>query len=275
MKAFIIALAVFFSTGSIFCAATPVWAMHQGFPCYDCHKLLSESRDQFDGSAQASQLANTRVCLTCHGADQDQSGLNPPYVLNKTAPLPAGGSFSPTLFLDNLGHNILSPDENLGFTPPGGDTLPDFGCLSCHDAHDNGNYRNLKREIHGRSTIVQAVGDPDGRRNLYISGMDQFCNACHQQTDPESGAQARAGLPHHPVGVTIYGADNADFRNWMEKPRKLCLVEHPYGNVDDPYNAKVFCLSCHYAHASSFPNALRWDPQSNRGCLECHDSEQE
>ncbi len=246
---------------------SPAWGMHEGIPCSSCHRFLNNWEDQ----QNTSELIKTRICLTCHDADRDQSDLNPPYVLNETAPLPAGGSFSPTLLMDNVGHNILTPDSIHGSTPPGGDPLHDFGCLSCHDAHDNGNYRNLKKEIRGKSTLVQAVGDPDYRANIYISGMDAFCEACHQRFHAETETHRRGDLLHHPVGVSIYGAKDADFQNWLQKTRELSLVEYPDGRPDNPYTAKVFCLSCHYAHASSFAGALRWDPPGNRGCLECHD----
>jgi len=272
MKSFhqsIIALTLFVLSSSCL-SPTPVWGMHREISCDECHKFLSVNQDQPD-HVVPSPLSITRVCLTCHDADQDQSGLNPPYVLNKTAPLPAGGSFSPTLFLNDVGHNVLNLDEKLSGNRHGEERPSDLGCLSCHDAHDNGNYRNLKREILGRRTFVQAVGDPNGRRNLYIAGMDEFCTACHQTTDPESGATVREGLPHHPVGVNINDAKQTDFQNRRKKTPKLSLVEYPDGNNNNRSDARVFCLSCHYAHASSFPHALRWDPVSQRGCLECHD----
>ena len=87
-----------------------------------------------------------RLCRTCHDANLDVSSLNPPHVVNGRKDL-AGGSFTPTLVSDGAGHNIQNRDMKLGLTPPGGGSLEVFECLSCHDAHDNNNYRNLKKEI--------------------------------------------------------------------------------------------------------------------------------
>jgi predicted CXXCH cytochrome family protein len=195
----------------------------------------------------------------------DVSGLNPPHVFNGREEL-AGGSFTPTLRSDKVGHNIQSIDMTLGLTPPGGSTMKEFGCLSCHDAHGNGNYRNLKTEINGNQTMVAADGDPDYRENIYISGMNDFCGACH-----ESFNRGRYTGRIHPVEITIAGAQHADFRWWSRLENKITQAEHPSGNPNDLNSAQVFCLSCHRAHASPYRDSMRWDySKSAQGCLECH-----
>jgi predicted CXXCH cytochrome family protein len=178
----------------------------------------------------------------------------------------AGGSFTPTLVSDKVGHNILSVDMQLGLTPPGGAPLNEFGCLSCHDAHVNGNFRNLKKEINGYTTMVEADGDPEFQQNVYISGMNDFCGACHEKFN--SGSKADRV---HPVGITISGAQHTDFSRWSGLENKITQTEYPSGNPNDLYGAQVFCLSCHRAHASAYKDAMRWDYSKNpRGCLECH-----
>ncbi len=247
------------------------WGMHEGIPCAACHKLLPGGEDRPNASAVTSELSKDQVCLTCHDADRDRSNLNPPYELNGTTPL-AAGSFTETLFSDGVGHNILHPDAVLGSMPPGGTApLKNFGCLSCHDPHDNGNYRNLRTTIQGKSTLVRAVGDPNYRNNLYISGMDEFCSACHEYFHGETNTRESGEWVRHPTGIPLYGARHADFEGWSRRGSGLIQVEYPDGNPSDTYRARVFCLSCHYAHASRFQNSMRWENnRSNKGCLECH-----
>jgi predicted CXXCH cytochrome family protein len=56
-----------------------------------------------------------------------------------------------------------------------------------------------------------------------------------------------------------------------KKPDKIQNLYNPDDNEMNKYNAKVFCLSCHYSHASKFDNSVRWDNKtSSVGCYECH-----
>lgn len=223
-----------------------------------------------EGSSDDQRVLNDTICLSCHDANQDISGLRPPYVLNAKMEL-AGGSFTPTLSDDATGHNVLSTDAILGTAPPGGVPMGEFGCLSCHDPHDNGNYRNLKKEINGYSTLVEARSDPNYQENLYISGMNQFCGACHENFYGQGNLRGVEGWVRHPVGITISGAKHVDFDQWLRTKNRITRVENPSGNPNDLRGAQVFCLSCHRAHASPFAAAMRWDyRQSTTGCLECH-----
>jgi predicted CXXCH cytochrome family protein len=175
------------------------------------------------------------------------------------------------VFSGAAGHNILSIDRDLGRIPPGGALLDDFGCLSCHDAHANGNYRNLKRKINGYDTLVEADGDPAFRNNVYIAGMNDFCGACHEGFMGNHRARGIRGWRRHPVGITISGAGHADFAHWAGLADKATQAEYPSGNTADSYGARVFCLSCHRAHASPHKNSMRWDHKKKpQGCLECH-----
>lgn len=241
-------------------------AMHQGIGCATCHNLFRNGT----GTVYLSTGELGEVCLSCHDATQDVSGLNPPYVVNGTVEA-AGGSFTPTLFSDNAGHNVLSPDTIHGNIPPGGYAMDQKSCLNCHDPHDNGNFRNLKTEINGIPTPVQAVGDPAYQTNIYISGMNEFCAACHEHFHGDANTRGKSSWVRHPTGITIYGAPHADFAGWSSRRPQRTLVEDPTGNPNDLYSARVFCLSCHFAHAGPFDNAVRWDNgRSNKGCLECH-----
>ena len=161
------------------------WSKHNEVLCTACHTKSADESAPY--TAEDLVQPKDVLCRTCHDADLDASGLNPPHVFNGRDEL-AGGSFTPTLHSDNVGHNIESIDMTLGLTPPGGVTLDAFECLSCHDAHDNGNYRNLKKEINGNRTLVEADGDSGYRENVYISGMNDFCGACHEKFN--SGSKA-------------------------------------------------------------------------------------
>jgi predicted CXXCH cytochrome family protein len=246
------------------------WGMHAGIQCAACHRLTEGENGTPSVITDDPALSDSMLCLACHDAAFDVSGLNTPHVLNERQEL-AAGSFTPTTFSDGAGHNIQSVDASNGLTPPGGVALAQFGCLSCHDAHDNGNYRNLKKRINGHATIVEAAADPQYLDNIYISGMSDFCGACHERFNRTSSSRGARGWRQHPVGITISGAQHADFDHWSGLPGRITPAEHPSGNANDLYEARLFCLSCHRAHASAYNNALRWDySRSTQGCLECH-----
>ena len=241
------------------------WGEHNDVLCTACHQQKADA--SIPHSADDLVQPKTQLCLGCHDATLDVSGLNPPHVFHGREDL-AGGSFTATLFSDNVGHNIQTVDMALGLTPPGGGALAEFGCLSCHDAHDNGSYRNLKKEINGYNTPVEANGDPDFVQNVYISGMNDFCCACHEKFNRTSNGGGPRGWTRHPVGITISGAAHADFENWSRLRSRVTLAELPSGDSGNLYNAQVFCLSFHRAHASrdstrERPEILRVD--LNRG----------
>jgi predicted CXXCH cytochrome family protein len=244
------------------------WGQHENITCAACHDKTPEELKNY--VHDSSVFPVSARCLACHDAGMDVSGLNPPYVINSQQEL-AGGSFSPTIGSDEVGHNILSVDRDLGLTPPGGAPLDDFGCLSCHDAHDNGNFRSLKKITNGYTTWVEALADPNYRQNTYITGINDFCGACHQHFNRTGSSRGTRGWRQHPVGITIAGAQHADFSHWSRLPDRITQAEYPSGSSSDLRGARLICLSCHRAHASPYQNALRWDYSQNvRGCLECH-----
>ena len=239
------------------------WCGHDNIACQICHhKTESELKGY---TYDRSDFPISDLCLGCHDGSLDVSGLNPPHVINGDMRL-AGGSFTPALYSDKVGHNINAVDQTLGLSPPGGIPLDELGCLSCHDSHENGNFRNLKKEINGYSTMVRADGDPEFQQNVYISGINNFCGACHENFNRRSQTNRV-----HPVGSRISGAQHADFNRWSGLANRITRAEYPSGNPNDLYGAQVFCLSCHRAHASAHKDAMRWDySQSPQGCLECH-----
>ena len=252
----------------IFLSVSNGWCKHNEVLCTACH--IKSADESVPYTAEGLVQPRDLLCRTCHDADLDVSGLSPPHVVNGRKDL-AGGSFTPTLRSDKVGHNIITVDMTKGLTPPGGTPLSEFGCLSCHDAHDNGNYRNLKNETNGYATVVNADGDPDFQQNVYIEGINDFCGACHEDFNSGRNARGARGWTRHPVGIPISSAEHADLDHWSRLGNKVSQAEYPSGNPDDIYGAQVFCLSCHRAHASPHDNAMRWNHrQKPYGCLECH-----
>jgi len=247
---------------------SPVWAGHEAVPCAACHGPVSQPAAVFASGERGYE--QSLLCLSCHDARMDSSGLRPPYVIDGGPEL-AGGSFTATRVSDKAGHNIESVDATLGTTPPGGGHRDELSCLSCHDPHNNGNFRNLKKQINGRSTPVRAMGDPAYRNNVYISGMSQFCGACHEKFYGDANIRSSRGYIRHPVEISIAGARNADYHNWSRLENRVTRAEYPGGSPENPRGARVFCLSCHRAHGTPYKNALRWDYENGAGgCLECH-----
>ena len=256
------------SLAATFIICANAWAKHNDVLCTACHIKSTDASAPY--SAEDLVQSGAMLCRTCHDADLDVSGLNPPHVFNSRHDL-AGGTFTPTLVSDGAGHNMQHRDSKLGLTPPGGMTLDAFDCLTCHDAHDNGNFRNLKKEINGYTTVIVADGDPDYRRNVYISGINDFCGACHEDFISVRSSRGAGGWTRHPVGIAISSAAHADLDHWSRQANKVTEAEYPSGSSNDIYGARVFCLSCHRAHATPYKNAMRWDhARKPYGCLECH-----
>ncbi len=56
------------------CLST-AWAMHEQVRCQTCHELSAGARD---GVAKDLRVPKNTICFSCHDANQDISGLNPP-----------------------------------------------------------------------------------------------------------------------------------------------------------------------------------------------------
>ena len=248
--------------------AVNAWAVHEKVQCAECLDQLAGQIPNFRRNSPG--MSESALCLACHDARLDLSGLQPPYVVNGPADL-AGGSFTATLNSDGNGHNLQVEDATLGLTPPGGAPRTEMTCLSCHDPHCNGNFRNLRTNINGIPTPVQAVGDPHYEKNVYISGMSRFCGACHGSFYGSWNSRGAAGWVKHPVEIAVSSAKNADFDLWTQVSDRVTRAEIPSGDPNNPTGARVFCLTCHRAHASPYRDAMRWDYGKDAGgCLECH-----
>jgi len=76
----------------------PSYAMHEAIDCITCHSFLSVQNEEI----LVSNRDVNYFCLTCHDQGVDQSGLNPPYVMNNNGQI-AGGDFINSYMNDKLG----------------------------------------------------------------------------------------------------------------------------------------------------------------------------
>jgi hypothetical protein len=156
-----------------------------------------------------------------------------------------------------------SHNEYFGATTPMGG-----GCLDCHDMGD---------------MTVRPV-------NYTISG---FCATCHWNFHMLSGLAGDLGIggdtlspfTRHPTDITLYGraGQNSEYTAYttysVEAPvaRQPNVPNSPSSTVD-PNSDVVMCLSCHGAHATDYPDILRWDYSDmiagdntkSGGCFTCH-----
>ena len=190
---------------------------------------------------------------------------------------------------DAAGHNLnapghgLAPDNTLTKAPGGTFPASVLGCSSCHDPHGNTDFRML----YGAGRVVQdgvatftnpaptAVGlsvfagtESNSNHTAYQGGMSAWCGNCH------GDFHANGTKLVHPSGVamgqtiaTTYGLYNgtADQQGGTAATSYLAAVpfEDPANTVSSTAgpsaSSQVACITCHRAHASSAPDAGRWD----------------
>lgn len=190
------------------------------------------------------------------------------------------------------GHSIVSmangvtADSQWLYGPGGDFPTNELGCVSCHDPHGNANFRML----HGAGPIQNglfifdnpaplAVGisatDPfaeesNDRHTAYRSGMGQWCANCHGQYHDGPGPKT---IKHEfDESISEEELDNYNSYNGDADPAGgnaatayLAAVpfEDPAATTDNTSGpgpgSRVMCLTCHRAHGSSAPHAVRWD----------------
>jgi hypothetical protein len=268
-------------------AAPPVLGLHNAgvARCNACHVMHDSSEGlvvAVSPSGEAGLLIEetpSDVCLRCHatelGAVLGTNPLLPP-------PETGAGNFV-FLFESNLndapdgatniipgeaaGHNLVAPGHGLAadarhsLSPGGSFPAGEMGCTSCHDPHGNDNFRHL----HGAGPVqgglvffsdpapdaegigLDGAAESNGHHTAYRSGMsdelvdgeirDRY-NAYNGDDDPLGGSFATAYL----AAVPFEDAANAT----------TSISGAGAGS-------RVMCLTCHRAHATSSPAALRWD----------------
>jgi len=193
---------------------------------------------------------------------------------------------------EGAGHNIIAPSRGLNLpgdlklpTAPGGTyRSEDMGCSSCHDPHGNTSFRLLygAGHVHAGNANFTApaptavgiyLGGLTGESNLnhtaYQGGMSAWCGNCHGNYHLESGT-----VNVHPSGSTLtdevignYGRYSGTAKWYTGSSASSYLAAVPF---EDPgmttastagptASSRVSCISCHRAHATSAPDAGRWD----------------
>jgi predicted CxxxxCH...CXXCH cytochrome family protein len=132
---------------------------------------------------------------------------------------------------------------------------------------------------HSSSAGVQP---PDGT-------MSQFCATCHGNfhtvaTTSSDGIGTVAASPfiRHPTDLSLPATgEYAAYTVYnVNAPVARLSVPAVSSSVVTPGSDTVMCLSCHVAHASDYPDMLRWDystmvagnggAASDTGCFTCH-----
>ncbi len=161
---------------------------------------------------------------------------------------------------ENMGtHKYENFDENnhneyFGATSP---AITDaLDCNSCHDTSE---------------MTIMAPGNT-------ISG---FCGTCHGQFHAENNIGGSSSpFIRHPTDIVLPSdGEYASYETYsVEAPVGRTTVPDAISSVVAPGTDVVTCLSCHAAHATNYPDLLRWDYDamiasgggSDTGCFTCH-----
>jgi hypothetical protein len=199
-----------------------------------------------------------------------------------------GGGASPIVG-DAAGHNVNAPgfgltnDATLNSSPGGIFPSGVLGCSSCHDPHGNENFRMLYGtggQAHGFFNYTNAAPVAEGlsvffgaeandNHTAYQGGMSAWCGNCHGDFHNEAG-----GRLEHPSGSAMggniaqtYNLYNGTVDQTGGAQATAYLAAVPFDDAANTTSStagpvggsQVMCLTCHRAHASSAPDAGRWD----------------
>ncbi len=114
--------------------------------------------------------------------------------------------------------------------------------------------------------------------NNTISG---FCATCHGQFhDQTEIGVTSSSFKRHPSDVVLpTSGEYAGYTSYsVEAPVGRTTVPDSPSNTVTPGTDVITCLSCHAAHATNYPDLLKWDydnmivadPTKSGGCFTCH-----
>ncbi|HKI85409.1 MAG TPA: hypothetical protein VKA53_01565 [Thermoanaerobaculia bacterium] len=192
----------------------------------------------------------------------------------------------------------IAADPVLTTAPGGTFTSANLACTSCHDPHGTSAFRllyganRLVKNLDGSGYVfsnpapeavgVSLFGAPESNSNhtAYQSGMSAWCANCH------GDFHNNAANLIHPSGVPIGGTIAAIYNAYngttdcVNNPPVAAGLPCGTGTAATAYlaqvpfedagmttsstqgptaSSRVMCLTCHRAHATSAPNAGRWD----------------
>jgi len=239
------------------------------------------------------------VCLSCHATSRgavfgtdplappsEKGGGNFVFLLEDNLNDGHNGASNP-IPGDAAGHNLnapsrgVGPDATLSTSPGGAFPASELGCSSCHDPHGNASFRLLYSagEVQdGLYTFTNPAPDAEGfglsgteaadKHTAYHSGMSAWCANCHGDFHHASGDLK------HPSGEAL-GGDIASAYNLYngtvdQTGGNQATAYLPQVAFEDPAmttsstsgpgsTSQVSCITCHRAHATSAPDAGRWD----------------
>lgn len=150
-------------------------------------------------------------------------------------------------------------------------------------------------EYFGQATPVQlgCSGGASSCHNIGVSPpdntMSQFCATCHgnfhtltTSTSDGIGSSFTSPFIRHPTDVALPATGEYSFYTSynIDAPVARTVVSDLPSSGVVPGSDVVMCLSCHAAHATDYPDMLRWDysvmkandstSPSNSGCFVCH-----
>jgi hypothetical protein len=186
--------------------------------------------------------------------------------------------------------------------PPGGmQELENWTCNECHDTSSGFDFRLLRKDPghlgnpldEGNFTATNAdeatiwdgfanVEHSFDNHNIYRGfvgneevGFGKWCATCHPNFHGEDNIRPLGDWLLHPTEnslsqeiINTYGG-NYDYLYPLETMNSQATIAGtwPISELDDG----ITCLTCHKAHASDYPDALRWDNEvSTEGCDKCH-----
>ena len=205
----------------------------------------------------------------------------------------ADGSWADPMPGYKAGHSIVAPGHGLDADPtafpgnagPGGSFSKfNLGCSSCHDPHGNENFRLLYGvgDVQdGAFTFTKPAPVATGLSvffgneamnmwTAYESGMSNWCGNCHAGMHTNTSGGNLVHPSGMPLGGTIagaYGLYNGSDDQTGGAPALSYIPEVAFEEVGRTVSstagpgagARVSCITCHRAHATSSPDAGRWD----------------
>ena len=123
---------------------------------------------------------------------------------------------------------------------------------------------------------------PDGAVKPPNNTISGFCATCHGRFHDLAsiGGDTSSPFTRHPTDIVIKneGEYSAYTTYSVEAPVARPSVPDSISNVVTPGTDIVMCLSCHGAHATNYPDMLRWDyttmiagdTSKSGGCFTCH-----
>lgn len=241
-----------------------------GSNCSACH-----STHMAKGRKLLAEEVIVNLCRVCHNGSGSKYDVFAGQVQvggGRYMPSPAGpfGVDEPNSIVKATSfHNIYASSP---ITAPGG-SKRSLTCTDCHSAHDKKNsssFRMLKIGIDDYNPdpiIAYAITSVDTNNQVtdykthYISGMNEFCSACHYRYNNRGGNTDVKFMDfyRHPVDI--------DATHY--EPPTLPLE-----------SGRMTCKTCHYAHGTTVIGAQPSElggvttalkRNSNSGvCVECH-----